>query len=170
MSTRNRMSNLENKYQGNFRRVLCVCSAGMLRSPTAAWVLSNPPFIFNTRAAGLTKEYALIPIDEAMIFWSDDIICFDEQMKRDIEFIIDSSTWKEDFEAPNIFIWKIPDMYDFRSEELIALIKENAVKTYQNHNIIYGSIPNGVTCSHCNCVSPDYEENCVNCGRRLTEV
>ena len=170
MSTRNRMGNLSNKYQGQFRRVLCVCSAGMLRSPTAAWVLSNHPFNFNTRAAGLTKEYALIPVDEAMIFWADDVICFDEQMKRDIESIIAYSTWKNDFEAPNIFVWKIPDMYDFRSEELIAMIKENATKTYKDPKFVYGSFPNGMTCSHCNWVSPDYEENCVNCGRRLTEV
>ena len=170
MSTRNRMGNLENRYQGNFRRVLCVCSAGMLRSPTIAWLLSNPPYNFNTRAAGLTKEYALVPVDEALVFWADDIIVMDQQMERDIRTIIEMSRWKEDFEEPNIFVWGIPDVYEFREPNLVSRIEELAKKTYQDPKYIYSNNIGGVICSHCEYVSPDYEENCVKCGRRLTEV
>ena len=59
MSTFNKLANTRNPYQGTSKRVLCVCSAGLLRSPTIAWILSNPPFNFNTRAAGVSLEYVL---------------------------------------------------------------------------------------------------------------
>ncbi len=39
MINRNRWGNIDNPYQGSAKKVLCVCSAGMLRSPTAANVL-----------------------------------------------------------------------------------------------------------------------------------
>lgn len=170
MSTRNRMGNLQNKYQGDFRRVLCVCSAGMLRSPTIAWVLSNDPYNFNTRAVGCNKEYALIPIDEAMIFWADDIILVDKLHQSYIEDIIEMSRWKEDFKSPNIFVWAIPDVYNFRDTELVSKIEELAKKTYQDPKIIYTNNIGGIICNHCDYVSPEYEAYCVKCGRRLTEV
>ena len=47
MSKMNRLANTQNKYQGKYKKVLCVCSAGLLRSPTAALVLSQEPFNFN---------------------------------------------------------------------------------------------------------------------------
>lgn len=56
----------QNPYQGQYKRVLCVCSGGILRSPTAAWVFSNEPYSFNTRAAG-TESFALIRLDPALI-------------------------------------------------------------------------------------------------------
>lgn len=33
-----------NSYQGDYRKVLCVCAGGRLRSPTAAVVLSQAPY------------------------------------------------------------------------------------------------------------------------------
>ena len=50
----NRIANSTNPFQKDYKRVLCVCSAGLLRSPTAAYVLSQAPYNYNTRAAGLT--------------------------------------------------------------------------------------------------------------------
>lgn len=55
----NRAFVIGNSAQGRFRKVLCVCSAGVLRSPTAAWVFSNAPFNFNTRSAG-TEDCARV--------------------------------------------------------------------------------------------------------------
>jgi predicted protein tyrosine phosphatase len=71
---KNRLHNVTNPAQGPAKKVLCVCSAGLLRSPTAAWVLGNPPFNFNTRAAGLMEEYALIPVDDVLLTWADEIV------------------------------------------------------------------------------------------------
>ncbi len=77
MSMMNRLANCNNRFQGDAKRVLCVCSAGLLRSPTAAVVLSQPPFNFNTRAAGAVNEYALIPVDDVLIEWADEIVCME---------------------------------------------------------------------------------------------
>lgn len=78
----NRKWNSHNEYQGKHKRVLCVCSAGLLRSPTAAWVLSNPPYNFNTRAAGIDVGHALIPVDDVLIEWADEIVCMDEYQQK----------------------------------------------------------------------------------------
>ncbi len=77
MSMMNRLGNCHNRHQGEAKRVLCVCSAGLLRSPTTAWILGNPPFNFNTRAAGCVDEYALIPVDDVLIEWADEIVCME---------------------------------------------------------------------------------------------
>lgn len=60
---------LTNAAQGTFKKVLCVCSVNCLRSPTAAWVLSNPPFNFNTRSAGLDTGLAIVPVTETLLEW-----------------------------------------------------------------------------------------------------
>ena len=67
MSTMNRMSTVHNRYQGDYKRVLCVCSAGLLRSPTAALVLAQDPYNYNTRAVGVTQDFALVPVDRVLL-------------------------------------------------------------------------------------------------------
>mgnify|MGYP007090120654 CR=1 FL=1 len=59
--TRNQQMVVNNPYQGTAKRVLCVCSAGVLRSPTLAHLL-NRKYQFNTRAAGLSTEYAVVQV------------------------------------------------------------------------------------------------------------
>ena len=65
-----------NSYQGDYKRVLTVCSANMLRSPTIAHVLASAPYDYNTRSAG-TSNIALIPVTDALLFWADEIVCAD---------------------------------------------------------------------------------------------
>ena len=69
----NRLYNCKNPYQGETKKVLCVCSAGLLRSPTAAVVLHRE-FGYNTRSCGADKGHALIPIDDVLIHWADEIV------------------------------------------------------------------------------------------------
>ena len=69
----NRFHNCTNPHQGNTKKVLCVCSAGLLRSPTAAVVL-NREYDYNTRACGVDKGHALIPIDDVLCEWADEIV------------------------------------------------------------------------------------------------
>lgn len=114
----NRLSNISNPYQGKHKKVLCVCSAGLLRSPTAAWVLSNPPFNFNTRAAGLNEEYALIPVDEVLVAWADEIVCMTAEQYNII---------KEAFPEKPVCNFNIPDEFEFRDPNLIKLINEKAL-------------------------------------------
>jgi predicted protein tyrosine phosphatase len=70
-SPMNALHNVTNPYQGKDKRVLCLCSAGILRSPSCAVVL-NSKYGYNTRAAGVT-DYALIPVSTALLEWADEI-------------------------------------------------------------------------------------------------
>jgi predicted protein tyrosine phosphatase len=75
--TRNRLGNCHNRFQGDSVRVLCVCSAGLLRSPTMARVLTRDFDNVNPRAVGSTADFALIPIDQVHLEWADLILCAD---------------------------------------------------------------------------------------------
>lgn len=112
MSLMNRKGNASNPYQGKYKRVLCVCSAGLLRSPTAALVLSKEPFNYNTRAAGLSEEYALIQVDDVLLEWCDEIVCMDEKQ----EAVLRESTHKP------IHNLKISDNFEYRDKGLMEMI------------------------------------------------
>lgn len=75
---RNQLANVGNKFQTTAKKVLCCCSAGLLRSPSLANVL-HKEFGFNTRAVGCDKEYALIPISQALIWWADEIVFVNQE-------------------------------------------------------------------------------------------
>jgi predicted protein tyrosine phosphatase/protein-L-isoaspartate O-methyltransferase len=113
----NRAYNAGNPFQGNYKKVLCVCSAGLLRSPTTAVVLSQEPYNYNTRAVGLDTSFALIPIDSTLCAWADEIVCMNQSQKTQIE---------KDFEPEcSVISLDIPDSYSYRDPELIELIKTN---------------------------------------------
>ena len=114
----NRLANCSNRYQGKYKRVLCVCSAGLLRSPTAAWVLSNEPYNFNTRAAGLSKEFALVPVDDVLLAWADQIVVMNSEQAAHIRALLGD-------EEKQIVVLGIPDNFRYRDETLIGLIKES---------------------------------------------
>ena len=116
MSKMNRLANVHNKYQGAHKRVLCVCSAGLLRSPTAAIVLASEPFNFNTRAAGLTPEFALIPVDDVLLEWADEIVCMEMGMALRLTEMVSMT-------KPVICL-DIEDSYSYRDPELMRLIAE----------------------------------------------
>lgn len=114
----NRLGNIKNPHQGDSKKVLCVCSAGLLRSPTAAVILSQEPYNFNTRAAGISQEYALIPVDQVLLEWADEIVCMDGNQAKSIKKMM------RKMEPKPIINLKIPDIYEYRDPELIKLIKE----------------------------------------------
>ena len=106
-----------NSYQGDYKRVLTVCSANMLRSPTIAHVLSAEPYNFNTRSAG-TSDFALIPVTNDLLMWADEIVCADSEHTT----VINKMLQKLDIDKPLINL-RIPDVYEYRNEGLIDLIK-----------------------------------------------
>lgn len=118
----NRIGNAGNRFQGDFKRVLCVCSAGLLRSPTAALVLAQEPFNFNTRAVGASQEYALIPLDSVHVHWADEIVTMEKSHTLLVKEFIHKVGLVE--HAPKIVQLDIPDNYEYRNPELIELIKE----------------------------------------------
>ena len=114
----NRLGTTKNPYQGKYKKVLCVCSVGCLRSPTTAVVLSHEPFNFNTRSCGLDTEFAIIPIDDVLIEWADEIVCMDQYQQKVL---------KERTDKPVICL-NIGDSYEYRDPELMRRIKERYLK------------------------------------------
>ena len=55
----------DNEYQGDSKRIVCVCSVGILRSPTLANILIKQGY--NVRACGSCIELALIPLSANLI-------------------------------------------------------------------------------------------------------
>lgn len=117
----NRIHNSTNPCQGEFKKVLCVCSAGLLRSPTAAWVLSNPPFNFNTRAAGATDAFALVQVDDVLLSWADEIVCMEQDH---VDLIKAKFASGIKIKEKPIICLHIEDSYYYRQEELKWLIAE----------------------------------------------
>jgi len=106
-----------NSYQGDYKRVLTVCSANMLRSPTIALVLSMPPYDYNTRSAG-THSFALIPVTEDLLMWADEIVCADTEHA----LVIRDKMMEYQLDKPIVNL-RIPDIYEYRNPELIAMIR-----------------------------------------------
>jgi predicted protein tyrosine phosphatase len=114
----NRLANCQNRWQGKYKRVLCVCSAGLLRAATAAYVLSQEPYNFNTRAVGVAREFALIPIDEVHLDWADEIVVMTQDQAEKVREM------QEEGDDTPIIVLDIPDNYAYRDPELIRLIKD----------------------------------------------
>jgi predicted protein tyrosine phosphatase len=106
-----------NSYQGDYKRVLTVCSANMLRSPTIAVVLSMPPYDYNTRSAG-THSFALVPVTEDLLMWADEIVCADTEHA----LVIRDKLMEYQLDKPIVNL-RIPDNYEYRNPELILMIR-----------------------------------------------
>lgn len=115
-----RIGNLSNRYQGTAKKVLCVCSGGLLRSPTAAVILAGEPYNHNTRSCG-TSEYALIKLDRILLSWADEVVVMEKEHESSVRLM--SSAIGTLFRA-NIFCLNIPDKFPYRDPELVKLIKE----------------------------------------------
>lgn len=138
--TRNRLGNAGNKFQGPALRVLCVCSAGVLRSPTLAEILSREPFNFNTRAVGVDSEFALIPIDLVHIAWADHICVMDHEQQGAVEDMIENLELEQRgmvyFAPKTVHNLLVPDDFAFRDPELIKILTEKV-------NTIFGDFVDG---------------------------
>lgn len=126
---RNQLGVVFNAYQGNHKKVLCVCSAGCLRSPTAAHILSSPTFNFNTRAVGLSREYAIIPISDALLMWADIVLVMDSDQQKQVNDMqmalfnqMDDSM--HDYNFKQVINLEIEDDYNYRDPQLVKLMTD----------------------------------------------
>ena len=119
-SEMNSIWNTQNPNKGEYLKVLCVCSAGLLRSPTMANVLHRE-FNFNTRAVGSVRSHALVPLEEVHVHWADIIVVVDQDTS---DFI------KKEFESAArekpIFNFDLPDRYEYMNHRLQSIIVEKA--------------------------------------------
>jgi predicted protein tyrosine phosphatase len=116
---RNQLYNIHNESQGNTKKVLCVCSAGLLRSATLQNTLIRE-YGYNCRNCGTEESYALIPISEALLLWADEIVFVNKANYRSVE--IDLMDLRLDLSK--IFVLSIPDKYNFNDPELIEICKQ----------------------------------------------
>lgn len=134
MIKRNQMGVIFNSYQGSTKKVLTVCSAGCLRSPTAAHILSSEPFNFNTRCAGISTEYAIVPVTEALIVWADIILVMDEQQQRyinDMQNVLaaEASSMFE-YNYKRVVNLEIDDIYGYRDPRLVNIMTDKFAELF----------------------------------------
>ena len=108
-----------NSCQGMQKRALFVCSAGLLRSATAATIGSQMGL--NTRNCG-TEYYALIPLSANLIHWADTIY-----FVNDYNYLSAINTFKADTLLTELLqekaeVWNIQDEYDYMQPELVETI------------------------------------------------
>ncbi len=103
-----------NRFQGDARRALFVCSAAMLRSPTAAHVFSA--LGWNTRCAGV-EPYAVQPLHPNTMAWADRVYCMTEAIAEDARLRFPAHAGK-------VRSLGIPDVYEYRQPELVKLLRE----------------------------------------------
>jgi predicted protein tyrosine phosphatase len=63
-----------NPYQGKDKKVVFVCSMGILRSATGARLYAHK---YNTRSAG-TYPDALVPLSRPLVQWADELVFVNE--------------------------------------------------------------------------------------------
>ena len=117
--TRNQLYNVSNPYQGDTKKVLCVCSAGLLRSATLQNFLIKE-YGYNVRNCGTDSHHALIPISEALCTWADEIIFVNEHNYQDVKKDLEDIGIDEE----KIKILDIPDDYGFNDPDLIKIIEK----------------------------------------------
>ena len=125
-----------NAYQGKHKKVLTVCSAGCLRSPTAAHILSSEPWNFNTRCAGTSKEYAIVAVDEALVTWADVILCMDADQVRFVndmqnKLAAEASEMFE-YEYKQVINLEIEDEFTYRDPKLVQIMVDKFLVIFKD--------------------------------------
>ena len=108
------MIDFNNPYQGNYKRLLFVCSGGMLRSATFAHILAGRGF--NTRCAGIDPR-AIQPVHDNTLQWAEHIYCMEQGHKTAIQkhYMVNDD---------KITVLNIPDIFAYRDPKLIEKINE----------------------------------------------
>lgn len=112
--------NARNPWQGDRKKVLCVCSAGLLRSPTAARVIAEE-WDMNTRAVGCEDSFALIPLSPQLFEWADMIVCM---TKEHLAITVKKMEGIRLTKEPSLFCLDIADEFGFMETCLQEAIKE----------------------------------------------
>lgn len=100
--------------QGNYKRVLFVCSGGMLRSATAAQWASHAKG-WNTRNCG-TMDAALPPMHRNLAQWAEKIYCMENHHAEDFKY---EFPWAAD----KVEVLNIPDKFHYRHPALLARLE-----------------------------------------------
>ena len=124
-ATDSQLNLLDHARQTKTPKVLCVCAAGMLRSSTAANAL-HAEFGWNTRAAGSTEHFALIPASEALLLWADTIVFV--HLNNYTEVMENNPDLKTQIQRKAVVL-DIPDNYNWNAPGL----KEEILRQMNSH-------------------------------------
>jgi predicted protein tyrosine phosphatase len=107
---------VRNPFQGTDKKVLFVCSMGILRSATGARLYAGK---YNTRSAG-TWDDALIPLTTTLLAWADEIVFMNQENFLGALKVIP----EELFIDLNYKVLDIPDNHPHMHPELIKAFEE----------------------------------------------
>lgn len=107
---------IDNPYQGTSKKVLFVCSAGILRSATAARIYAKK---YNTRCCGSMRGVALIELTERMMDWADQIVFVKQENFNQAAQYYDMEAYRD-----KCRILAIPDEYPHMDPQLINHFEE----------------------------------------------
>lgn len=106
---------VRNPYQGTDKKVLFVCSMGILRSATGARLYADK---YNTRSAGSWDD-ALIPVTPTLLAWAEEVV------------FVNSANYKQIVQKfpgamndTKITVLDIPDTFPHMHPALIQAFKE----------------------------------------------
>lgn len=105
----------DNPFQGNDKKVLFVCSAGILRSATGARLYAHK---YNTRAAG-SEDYALIPVSADLLAWANQVVFVNADNYVSVCKRFDLDSFNLD-----IVVLDIPDVYEHMHPMLKHIFEE----------------------------------------------
>lgn len=106
---------VSNPYQGDDKKVLFVCSMGILRSATGSRIYGNK---YNTRSAGTYSE-ALIQINDQLLMWADQIVFVNKE-----NFHMANKQYNEIMEKKDVKVLNIPDTHPHMHPEIIKAFQE----------------------------------------------
>lgn len=109
---------VKNPYQGTDKKVVFVCSMGILRSATGARLYAHK---YNTRTAG-TWHDALVPLSPILVAWADELVFVNEENYH--MFIMNVDAEIIEHMQHKIKVLNIPDTYEHMHPELVKAFNE----------------------------------------------
>jgi predicted protein tyrosine phosphatase len=99
------------------RKVLFVCDANRMRSPTAEKIFSDDPRL-EVKSAGI-KANATVPISRQLLEWAELIVVMEKKQRNAI-----CEQFQDIYESKRIVCLNIPDKFHFMDPNLIRLLRE----------------------------------------------
>ena len=109
----------DNPYQGNRTKLLFVCSAGLLRSPTGAAVATARGY--NARACGSDSTCALIPFNMNLLYWARYVIFVNEENYKEVKLELKDNPYATSLLEAKKIVLDIPDSYPAYDPKLMRI-------------------------------------------------
>lgn len=104
---------VHNPFQGKDKRVVFVCSMGILRSATGARLYAHK---YNTRTAGSYYD-ALIPVTGLLLNWADEVVFVNKENYNNVIAQLNEADIEE--LSHKFKVLDIPDKYEHMHPELV---------------------------------------------------